>query len=360
MTDFEPLIDTIYDAAFEPSLWPAVLDQFSRLAGAQGGLITSMPFNPQGYLYSKGVAEVCEGLLDARFAMSNIAIRLLLTLPTATFHSDADHISEAQMAAEPLYRDLIWPLGLGYAASNHVRVPTGDEVTFSVFLRRDHGPATPDALARLTGFRPHLARAATMSARNAFTQIRSTNQAMAASGLASAAINAKGRVTDCNALFANLPKGLVVNARDQLRIAHGQAQAILDQCLEQAGNGQVRGRSIALPAIDDHGPAVLHLIPVRGLVQDLFTNAVYFLVITPVGVPSPAPLAIIEGLFDLTASEARIAQCLAQGESVMAMAVRLGISAETVRRHLKNIYAKTGISHQAELAATIAGVKMIG
>lgn len=60
--------------------------------------------------------------------------------------------------------------------------------------------------------------------------------------------------------------------------------------------------------------------------------------------------------FFLTTAEARVAAALVAGENVMAVAVRLGISPETVRTHVKHIFEKTYTTRQAELMKLLMSV----
>jgi len=59
--------------------------------------------------------------------------------------------------------------------------------------------------------------------------------------------------------------------------------------------------------------------------------------------------------FGLTPAQTRIALYLAQGGAVSEFAREFGVSEQTVRTHLKAIFAKTGVTRQAELAAMLAG-----
>lgn len=61
--------------------------------------------------------------------------------------------------------------------------------------------------------------------------------------------------------------------------------------------------------------------------------------------------------FDLTETQARIATFLAEGGTVNEYAEAMGVSAGTVRTHLKTIFAKTGVRRQAELAVIIHQLK---
>jgi DNA-binding CsgD family transcriptional regulator len=57
--------------------------------------------------------------------------------------------------------------------------------------------------------------------------------------------------------------------------------------------------------------------------------------------------------FGLTPAEARLALHLVAGETLRAAAVKLSISYETARSHLKNIFKKTRTCRQAELVIVI-------
>src|SRR5262249_5329397 len=57
--------------------------------------------------------------------------------------------------------------------------------------------------------------------------------------------------------------------------------------------------------------------------------------------------------FGLTPAEARLALQLVAGETLRAAAAKLGITYETARTELKNIFNKTGTCRQAELVIVI-------
>jgi len=59
--------------------------------------------------------------------------------------------------------------------------------------------------------------------------------------------------------------------------------------------------------------------------------------------------AFLQNRFNLTRAEARIVLRLATGMSLKSCAKALGVGYETVRRHLKSAFLKTGTHRQAEL-----------
>jgi DNA-binding CsgD family transcriptional regulator len=58
-------------------------------------------------------------------------------------------------------------------------------------------------------------------------------------------------------------------------------------------------------------------------------------------------------LFALTPTEAAISASVANGASVIETARRLGIAENTVRAHLRSIFAKTGVNRQSQLVHLI-------
>jgi DNA-binding CsgD family transcriptional regulator len=183
---------------------------------------------------------------------------------------------------------------------------------------------------------------------------------MQMAGLASAALSNVGRVLDCNQLFTQHSDQVQIGANDRIRLAYAPANSFLASCLETvrlaASDTARTSRSFALPRTATAEPAVIHLLPVRGNARDLFSRAALFVVITPLSKANVAPGEIIQGLFDLTVTEAKIAREIATGMDLGQIAMKFGISVETVRFHLKSIFSKTGFSRQADLAATIAGI----
>lgn len=72
---------------------------------------------------------------------------------------------------------------------------------------------------------------------------------------------------------------------------------------------------------------------------------------------APDPVALRQ-LFDLTPTEAGVARLVAEGLKRDQIAVRLGVSPNTVAFHLRNIFDKTGTRRQADLVALILSMPM--
>ncbi|WP_462120125.1 helix-turn-helix transcriptional regulator [Methylorubrum extorquens] len=66
-------------------------------------------------------------------------------------------------------------------------------------------------------------------------------------------------------------------------------------------------------------------------------------------------LSVLEGLFDLTPAEARVARGITGCRTVEQIATKFGTSPQTVRSQLKNVMANTGVNRQAELVSLLSG-----
>jgi DNA-binding CsgD family transcriptional regulator len=62
---------------------------------------------------------------------------------------------------------------------------------------------------------------------------------------------------------------------------------------------------------------------------------------------------LLRSHFGLTRAEARLALHLVAGETLRSAEAKLGVTYETARTHLKNIFSKTGTCRQAELVVVI-------
>jgi DNA-binding CsgD family transcriptional regulator len=64
---------------------------------------------------------------------------------------------------------------------------------------------------------------------------------------------------------------------------------------------------------------------------------------------------VLQGLFDLSPAEAKVARAIAAAKPIDALSQSLKLSKETIRSQLKAVFAKTGVTRQAELVALLSG-----
>jgi DNA-binding CsgD family transcriptional regulator len=270
--------------------------------------------------------------------------------------------SRDQIENDPHVKDFLRPRGLGWAAGTLVSVPNGDNIIFSIEREYAKGPVEDAAVGRLDLVRPHLARAALLSARLGFERARALAQAMQAVGLPAAVLRHGGCLSATNLLFEKLIPAVIEDRRNRVVLVNRDSDRLLESALANLNHGvkQAGVLSIAVPAASGHSPMALHLVPVCGIAHDIFSQAASILIATPVDRNISPNAELLEGLFDLTPTEARIARAIAQARSIEAIARLNDVSIGTVRNQLKSIFAKTGTGRQVELVRLLSGLTIRG
>lgn len=360
MTDLSAVIDQIYEAAFIPENWHAILDELAGIAGAHGTAL----FNPKTVrthaLSSKSIDDLRQKMQVEGWASRNTRAAKLLTIEHQGFVDEAQLFTEEDVNAQPIFTEVMKPLGYGFGTSTFIRVPTGEAIIVAIEKKAVTGPVTPQAISALDFLRPHLARASMMSSRLEFERINAAVEALQMTGLPSAVLRQDGRVIAGNKLLEDFAPQVIIAAHDFVRFQYTPANTLMAKALETAHtSGSFVSRSFPLPRNDEAPPAVVHLVPVRGSARDIFLSASFFLIVTPVDRSRVPTAETIQGLFDLTPAEARVARSLAGGSDVTATAEQLKVGVETVRTHVKAILSKSGMPRQTDFVAAIASVRSI-
>jgi DNA-binding CsgD family transcriptional regulator len=103
-------------------------------------------------------------------------------------------------------------------------------------------------------------------------------------------------------------------------------------------------------AEDGHGGFIFSSRRVGG---DASSNPLFFIASRATDLAEPLHGAEVMDIFGLTSAEARVTLRLAAGLSLHEIADDSGVSINTVRAQLRSIYAKTGVTKQSQLVATI-------
>ncbi|WP_072392822.1 helix-turn-helix transcriptional regulator [Hyphomicrobium sp. CS1BSMeth3] len=355
------LIDRIYEAGVVPEQWPAVLDDLTKLADGAGALILSRSRFQEHFIGTPEAVRIFAGAVAEGWqGERNPRAPRLFGAKHAGFLTDLDVFTREEIEREPYFTEFLRPLGLGWGAATAIEVPSGDVIAFDVERSFERGPIERPVVERLDELRPHLARASMLSARLAFERSRAAALALEHVGLPAAVLGRKMHILAANPSLEAMMPGVVQDRSARVALVDHNADALLAEALSRlALSDDLRGvRSIPIPARQEQPPLIVHLVPIRLGANDVFSSASAILVLTPV-VPAEVPTAdVLQGLFDLTAAEARVARSIAQTQTIESIADNLGVSRETVRSQLKAVLAKTGTARQVDLAALLAGSRI--
>ena len=352
------IIDQIYEAAFVTEHWETVCVKLSEEARSYSASLITLG-NKQSFQWvsSPNVREDMERFSQSPLRFQNVRPARHFERTPFSFMRDTDLMSEDEIATDPIYTEFLRPIGLGWTVGDMFQEPSGHTIIFDLIRRIDAGPFQQEDVDRLNALRPHLARAATMTSRLQFERINAAVQALELVGLPAAVITSGGKVLAANSLLEQFAPQLVITAYDMLIFGFADTNLKFSDTLSR-GRFEARpaGCSLPLPRTETQPPAVVHLVPVRGNARDIFTHAAYFLVATSVDRSKVLNSETLQGLFDLSPAEARVARSLAAGNDVMATARQFGLGVETVRTHVKSALSKCGMSRQTDLVASIASL----
>ncbi|MDE2378877.1 helix-turn-helix transcriptional regulator [Bradyrhizobium sp.] len=355
------LVSLIYEAAAIPERWPGVLASISQMADCVGGgLFTAATPDKVRWTSSANLHETMTEFIRNGWAANNPRPAKLFALNHAGFVRDRDIFTDEEFDNDPV-TIFLRERGLGWDTGTLMNVPSGDSIIFSFERPYADGPVAMKAVAFLDSLRPHLARASLLASRLGLERARAMTEALTAVGLPAAVLRAGGRVHAANALFEALMPDLIDDRPSRLVFSDPAIDRLflagLD-AIDRRVMGARRICSIPVPASADRAPMIVHLLPVSGTAQDVFSAASKLVIVTPVDRGAVPNAEVIAGLFDLTPAEARVAREIALGQTIEELARAAGLSSVTVRNQLRSIFAKTGAGRQSDLVALLSGAAL--
>lgn len=352
------LIDRIYEASVVPDLWPAVLDDVAALSDARGGLLFSAR-RTLHWTASDTVRHVfAEYVSDGWF--TSCARRVcMMGQDSPAFFTELDFWTEETLREEPIYRDFFVPHGLGWSAGTALKIPTGDNIVFSIERQQERGPIEREYIERLNVLRPHLARSAFVAARLQLQRAQGAAEALDALRLPAMLIAENGTLVQASPLLETLGALVQTGAHDKVWLADKRAQEMLDEAVAAIkARAELPARSFPLRDAAGQSAAVVHVLPVTRSAHDIFGESYALVLLTPIASERMPSSGLMRSLFDLTASEARVAGGLATGKTLEEIAAEGEVAMTTVRSQLRRVLEKTGCTRQAEVAALLASISL--
>lgn len=350
----EGLVDRIYECAFVPEQWPGTLDTLSNMTAGAGGSLYIFGKDATMLTASPGARERAAGALKGGFVERGKGLARVLASSRSGFITERDIMTMDELEQEPLYRDFWRPAGIGSMVVTTVELPTKESLLLLFTRWLQQGPAERGLIDQLDRLRPHLARSALMTARLQLERAKVASKTLAALGLPALVLDRHGKVLAANSLIESLPKFVHWRAFDGVSFSDKAADQLLRDAI--ATIDLAEGASVrSFPVRGGGAMMVAHVVPIRLSARDIFASCAATLIMTPVTAPEAPPVELVQSLFDLTPAEARVARSLATGDTVEDIAVRTGVTLNTVRTQVRGVLEKTGCGRQAEVVSMLAG-----
>ncbi|MCU0894377.1 MAG: helix-turn-helix transcriptional regulator [Rhodospirillales bacterium] len=356
------------DASVNPTLWPDAMAALADAVDADTALVAEHTAGGHAgrvayawgvdtkllVTYSEAAEPLSRWLRDARVADAAPKV-----WDGEDVVVDGRPLGRSSFGSDWLQAQNLHYVLIGVAADADGAV---DVVLLGRSRRRGRFPA--EAEARFAELLPHLHR---RLAASEAALLAKTVQGAAAAALRGVPLGVALIRTDGGVLFANAAANAVINNGDILSLSNGalslgqpgrrgRFRELLTRIAAMVKDGeQVSPRAIAVPRPSRQRPVSLLIwpLPDASEVGPDEPVAVVF-----IGDPEHRgeidPMRLCD-LYGLSRAEARVAALLAQGHRLDETAQILGVAYETVRKHLKQIFSKTGTDRQAELVRMLVG-----
>lgn len=329
------------------------MDVVSQVTGSRGACL----FPAYGHFAAIPTSESMLSTTDAYFR-GNWRDERYAGLPHLKLHgitTEFDFTTPELMSKHPYWEELLRPQGLRWFAAIAIR---SDTEFWSLSLQRtiEQGPFQADDLRVLKSLSDRLHAAADISRAVGSARIESASRAFELSQTPVVFLSRTAAVLAANrpaeALFARGDVGIVGG---RLQPRSSAAAKGLDNALKEVLQTRVHlsSRVVSIPRPEGRGilARVIRFEDVAQNPMSLCQAIVIFHDLDHGRVPLRAEW---QKIFGLTTAECRLVEALLQGRSLEEAARAMGLSRETLRSRLKDIFGKTQVSRQAELVALFA------
>jgi DNA-binding CsgD family transcriptional regulator len=250
--------------------------------------------------------------------------------------------------------DLPWWAAVGFVVNGH---------TWALSLLRNsrQNPFDRREQKRLAQLAPHFRRVIGFSEKIALAGAQTSLKTLEHLGAPAMFLDQRGAVKLLNPAAEALLGPDLRLYQGRLEAAHPQSERNLRSLIGSVvQKGVSRATHVAGPVLvyrSEKRPLLIQAMPVSGLVADVFQTMSALLLFTDLDARPVPPERALREAFALTQAEARLASRLGGGEGIDDAINALGIGKETARTQLKAIFAKTGVSRQAELVALLAPLR---
>ena len=362
---FDHLIGAIYETALDPGLWTEALLQCSRqLGGIAAHIMTFDKRRRQPVLTMAGSEEaILTPDMEVSYAnyYMNIDPRMKMMAVSGLhrWRLCQDYISERFVERDEFYQDFLIPNGGRYSMGAWIDENPVGRTIISVHRSIGHSPFGAAELITARRIAPHLQRALRLQGNTQGLQHKAELGALAIDALSMAML-----IVDGNACILHLNSGAeaLLNSRLGGLCSHGGRlsadNSIINQKLaaliaQAASHPAVGGAMFLNGAADQARQLFVTPLPAASpFVKDWQTPLA--LVLAPDAGKSLSSLELLGKLYNLSPAELKLAAALVAGTSPEDYALQAGVTLNTVRTQIKNLYRKTGVGRLPELVVLLS------
>lgn len=350
-------ISEIYDAAFDPALFPQLLHKMTVAFGANSAFIAWVDQERDaGFQAEFGNDPAWITAYMDRYQQHDILLPDLMALQEGECATAHARLQTPEVRESVFYREYLAPQGIvDNLAAILIKRP-GFSAHLSLLRTEPASPFSEDNRARMRELMPHLARAI-------FIQSRLLRDAGIAQGYRQSTTELSGCILQLSddrkvvEIDAGLARLVGLRVGDTV---HGSGfAATIAEAIDQQ-------QPCATEVQDETGAPIRLLCESQRQVRDRFSDlvagpsAAFVIHVTLIDQPRQIAFPAMTALYGLTPMEARVLRDAVEHGDLTGIGERLGMARATARAHLHRIYAKTGTSGFAGLASLAHRFAMAG
>lgn len=359
----EKVLDLIYDAAADNDIWPHVLTSIADLTRSEGGILFGQSYTAQRiyFDFNGRLSEECNRVYQERH-MHNPWSRYMERQPTGRLVLSDEAVSLSELQRSAFYDEVLRPQEVGHNGMVALAARDDFRAAFNMCRSERRGPFDPDEQQLLEWLSPHLCRSVTLGFRIdgylAMHQAAFNVLDRLADGVV--VLDRKARVLFANAAARRLAQEERLRLHQSIGTHSPAHTQRLNELIRAALQGGAGG-TMSLPRDLDGRLLTILVASIRskdlGRLSDAGVKdaAVLLFAIDPADRRS-TPLGQIMDAYGLTHAEARVALAASSGNTIIETAQSLNLSPNTIKTHLRRVFAKTATGRQAELAGLIAAI----
>jgi DNA-binding CsgD family transcriptional regulator len=360
-------IQAIYEAAVNPSAWPATLTAIAPVFGGIGCVLLFQRADQSTGTVVSPTLEAAQRAYEAGAWRDDICFT---RIHEGSYRHEREAITDQYLATaeeradHPFFTRFLIPHGLGRLAAIGLAPTRETRIVLSTHRFIDKPHFDEGELRTLTHIARHVENALRLGVRLITAEMATLalGEALGGVGAAVYLVDKLGRPVFMNRRAEDLLGDAFVLQGKRLASRATATQATFDAALETAINhlpdvaratprpiilhGSAPGEFVAAyvqPAPRTPGDSATHVFSdVKAAVVALSSKA-----------SEPPEPTLVRDLLGVTLSEARLAALVSGGVTTKEAADQLGIAHETARSALKRVFEKTGVSRQSELASLL-------
>ncbi len=365
------LIGTIYDAVIDPQSWATALDTFRQHFDFQVAALSAHDrLRGTGFLqltanmpahYQQLLQEFGDEALDVWGGAARLA-----NFPIEEPMLNSKVTPRAIWENLRFYREWARPQGIVDQVGMIVARDRTLMSALGLSVHKSRPPLTDELLDQLRLIAPHLSRAVTIT--GMLDSVRADAQtfqgALEATTAGVVLVAADMKIVHANrAALAMLDAGDPIQVRGgrlalRQEFVPGQLTGAIAASQDEAVLGR---RGIGIPSrLRDGTPVSLNVMPLerRALQRAAGSDATAAVFIGDAAAPLQLPADAMRLLYDLTPTEQRVFELIAEGRGTDEIAGTLGVAASTIRTHLLSVFNKTDRHSRADLQLLARDIRL--